>query len=112
MTTASGILTLADSLCHQDRLRKDPDFSREFSQLMDFTQVTEVALTSEDIYRLAKASVFSPHSRRAILVDSDLKFGLARMFETFRDIRGEKGIRVFRRLDEALDWIFDQNTAT
>ena len=53
----------------------------------------------------------APDSRRAILVDSDLKFGLARMFEELRDTMGEKGIRVFRNLDEALDWIFAKDHA-
>ena len=110
MTTGSGVLTMADSLAHQDRLSKDADFSREFSQLMDLTHVTGVALSTEDIRTLAKTAVFSPKSRRAILVDTDLKFGLARMFETFRDFHGEKGIRVFRNLDEALTWVLDHNT--
>ena len=110
MTTGTGVLTLADSLAHQDRLMKDADFSPEFSQLMDLTHVTGVALSVDDIRTLAKATVFSPESRRAILVNNDLKFGLARMFETFRDIRGEKGIRVFRSLDDALAWVLDHNT--
>jgi hypothetical protein len=55
--------------------------------------------------------VRSQDSRRAILVDSDLKFGLARMFEVLRDTMGEKGIRVFRNLDDALDWIFAKDRA-
>ena len=88
----------------------DPDFSPKFSQLMDLTHVTGVALNAEDIRQLAKTNVFSPESRRAILVDNDLKFGLARMFEMFRDFHGEKGIRVFRNLDDALAWVLDQNT--
>jgi len=28
------------------------------------------------------------------------------MFQLFRDNIGEKGIRVFRNLDDALDWVF------
>ena len=110
LTTGSGVLTLADSLAHQDRLSKDADFSREFSQLIDLVHVTEVALTAEDIRQLAKTAVFSSQSRRAILVNNDLKFGLARMFETFRDLLGEKGIRVFRNLNDALAWVLDHHT--
>ena len=44
-------------------------------------------------------------------MDSDLKFGLARMFEVLRDTMGEKGIRVFRNLDDALNWIFAKDRA-
>jgi len=106
MTTHSGVLTIADALGHQEKLPKDPDFDPSFSQLFDVTHVTDVQLTAEDVRRLARTSVFSPDSRRAIVVDSDLKFGLARMFEVLRDTMGEKGIRVFRNLEDALDWIF------
>ena len=31
---------------------------------------------------------------------------LARMFGVFRDNQGEKGIRVFRQLNEVLEWVF------
>ena len=106
MTTYSGVLTIAEALGHQEKLPKDPNFDPSFSQLFDVTHVTDVQLTAEDVRTLARTSVFSPDSRRAILVDSDLKFGLARMFEALRDTMGEKGIRVVRDLDDALDWIF------
>ena len=56
------------------------------------------------------ATVLSGESRRAILVNNDLKCGLALMFEVFRDIRGEKGIRVFRNLDDARAWVVDHHT--
>jgi hypothetical protein len=111
MSTYSGVLTIADALGHQEKLPKDPDFDPSFSQLFDVTHVTDVQLTAEDVRTLARTSVFSPDSRRAVLVDSDLKFGLARMFEVLRDTMGEKGIRVFRNLDDALDWIFAKDRA-
>ena len=111
MSTYSGVLTIADALGHQEKLPKDPDFDPSFSQLFDVRRVTDVQLTAEDVRTLARTSVFSPDSRRAILVDSDLKFGLARMFEVLRDTMGEKGIRVFRNLDDALDWIFAKDRA-
>jgi hypothetical protein len=33
------------------------------------------------------------------------------MFETLREGMGEKGIRVFRNLDDALEWVLDKNIA-
>ena len=44
--------------------------------------------------------------RRAIYVTRDIEYGFARMFEMLRENAGEKGIRVFRNLDDALTWIF------
>ena len=80
MSTASSVLTVADSLAHQDELLKDPDFD-PFSQLMDLTHVTKLEHTSEDVRRVAQRSVFSPNSRRAILVTADVAFGVARAYQ-------------------------------
>jgi len=103
MSTGSSVLTVADSLAHQDELLKDPDFDPTFSQLMDLTHVTKLEHTSEDVRRVAQRSVFSPNSRRAILVTADVAFGVAREFEMLRETLGETGIRVFRELDDALE---------
>lgn len=111
MTTVSGVFTVADVLAHQASLRKHPDFDPSFSQLMDFTHVTSVELKREDVQRVAQESVFSPNSRRALVTNNDAVFGLARMFEMLRENMGEKGIRVFRNLDEALDWVLGKNTS-
>jgi hypothetical protein len=112
ISTGSGVFTLADALAHQEKLRKDSDFDPSFSQLLDFTHVTKVELDAKDVRRLAQTFVFAGDSRRAILVTSDVAFGFARMFEMLRDTLGEKGIRVFRNLDDALDWVLAKNTAT
>jgi hypothetical protein len=106
LSTGSGVLTREDLLGHQERLSRDPDFHPDFSQLSDFTHITKTELTPADVRLAAEKSIFSPHSRRAMVVKDDLQFGLARMFEIHRDLAGETGIRVFRNIDEALDWIF------
>ena len=105
LTTGSGVFTMADCLGHQAKLVQDPDFDPTFSQLMDLTEVETFEVTINDVRKLAQPKIFSPESRRAILVSNDYAFGAARVFEALRDISGEKGIRVFRDLDEALDWI-------
>jgi hypothetical protein len=79
--------------------------------LIDFTHVTNFELEAKGVRRLAQRSIFSPDSRRAILVASDLAFGFSRMFEIYRETAGEKGIHVFRNLDDALDWILAKHSA-
>jgi hypothetical protein len=112
LSTAHGVLTRADVLAHQENLLKDPDFDPGYSQIFDFSQVTAFELSAEEIRGLAKRSVFSPHSHRALIAPSDLGFGLGRMFEMLRENEGELGIRVFRTLEQALDWVFSRhNTA-
>jgi len=109
ITTGSGRITLANALAHQEKLRKDPDFDPRFSQIMDLTRITEFALEANDIRRLAQGTIFFRESRRAIIASSDLVYGFGRMFEILREIVGENGIRVFRDLGEALDWILPKS---
>ena len=108
MSTGSGVLTLADALAHQEKLLKEPDFDPSFSQLVDLTQVTNLEFSSADVRRLAQKSSFSPTSRRAVLVSSDIVYGLSRMYEAFRSISGEKGVRIFRDLNGALEWVLSK----
>ena len=111
MTTASGVFTLADILAHEEKLRLDPDFDPSFSQLLDASHITKLEITSEHIRVLAQDSLFSPNSRRALLVSNDAAFGLARMFEMLRESAGDTGIEVFRSLDEALEWVLSRRAS-
>jgi hypothetical protein len=106
LSTASGVFDLVAALAHQDQLLADPDFDPSYSQLLDYSHVTEVKIDANDIRKLAERSVFWPCSRRAMYVTRDIEYGFARMFEMLRDNAGEKGIRVFRNLDDALTWVF------
>jgi hypothetical protein len=105
MTAATGPFTLADTLDHQQRLVKDPDFEPTFCQLIDLSDITSFDVNAADIRILAQANLFSFPSRRAILITSDVGFGLARIFEVLREFAGETGIKIFRDLDEAFDWV-------
>ena len=111
ITTAVDTFNLADGLAHQEKLAQDPDFDPNFSQIMDFTRVNAVGLKAEDVRKLAQRTIFSPESRRAIIVSTDVLYGFARMFEILRENYGENGIRVFRAFDEALHWILSKNLA-
>jgi len=45
---------------------KCPEFDPTFSQMSDFTQITEVDVTPEDVRLAARNSIFSPQSRRSL----------------------------------------------
>ena len=109
MSSASGVFSMADARSHTEKLSKDPDFDPSFSQIADFTQVTRIELSPDDVRILAQRSLFSPNSRRAFIVPNELAYGLARMFEILRELAGEKGIGVFRTLEEALDWVLSKS---
>lgn len=111
VSTASGFLTAADLSAHQRRLLGDPDFDPSCSQVFDCTAVTGIDFNAEDVGALASRTIFSPHSRRAIVVMTDEQFGLFLMFKMIREGHGEYGIRVFRDRNEAFRWALPEEEA-
>jgi len=108
ISSGSGVVTLADGMAHQQRLLNDPDFDPSFSQIADFAQITQFEISASDLEKLAEKNIFSAQSRRALIVPTDVGFGLGRMFEIMRENLGEENIRIFRNLDEALDWVLSK----
>jgi hypothetical protein len=110
-STASGVITLPEIWAHQEKLDKDPDFDPSFAQLLDVTQVTKLKLSSEDVRRVAESNTLSTNPRLAIVATSNLVYGMARMFQIFREMKGEEKTRVFRDRDEALAWVLGKDDA-
>jgi hypothetical protein len=110
-STASGVITLPEIWAHQEKLDKDPDFDPSFAQLLDVTQVTKLKLSSEDVRRVAESNTLSTNPRLAIVATSSLVYGMARMFQIFREMKGEEKTRVFRDRDEALAWVLGNDGA-
>ncbi|HEY6308039.1 MAG TPA: hypothetical protein VI488_16430 [Candidatus Angelobacter sp.] len=111
VTCAWGACTADDALEFRRQILSDSNFDPTFAQLADFTAVTTIDITPGEVRMLAWVNPFSPDSRRAIVVTNPLAFGLARIFETLRSLRGDRHIRVFRDRQEALAWIFLKDEA-
>jgi len=105
LSRAWGVFSFADAVAHKDQLLNDADFDPTFSQIVDFTQVTEMNLSADEVRAFAQFTVFSSQSRRALIAPENEKFGLSRMFATLRELRGETRIGAFRTPEEALDWV-------
>ena len=105
-STATGTLSYSDIAAHQDRLKNDPDFNPGFDQLFDGTRVTKIALTVEEIQTVARQRVFAAGSRQAFATSSEFAYGMARMFEIYRETAGTgRLVRVFDSLEEAQEWL-------
>jgi hypothetical protein len=102
-----GDVADADLFEHQRRLALDPVFHRDLHQLIDLIGVTNYdGVTTRGIQNAAQRHLYGPHSRRAIVAPDTTTFGLARMFETYRDIAGgEERIRVVRNFEDAWAWL-------
>jgi hypothetical protein len=106
ISTAWGVLTAAEAFSHRDGLASDPEFRPEYDQLIDFTATTKIQMDAENLRSLAQRNFFSSSSRRAVLVNSNVAFGIARMLVTFRELAGAKEeMGIFRDHDEAMRWI-------
>ena len=103
VTTWEGDVTLAENRNFIEALGADPDFDPSLDQLSDARSVT-TAVPSDRLADLARSQVFGSGSRRAIVVDSDLVFGVSRMYQAYTG-QGGPEVRVFRDLEEANSWL-------
>lgn len=101
------MVTDNDLYRNRTALLSDPAFDPGMSQLYDFSEVTEAEITVACIRELAQSSPFTPGSKQAMVVPSDIAFGLARMYGTLSD-RPQDRLRFFRGVEEALVWLDQQ----
>ena len=102
-----GELTDTDLLQGYERLRERPDFSADFDELVDLLGADGRQITADGVRTLARRPPsYSPHARRAVVVPSEMGYGMARMYELMQD--GESGqIRVFRSREDAEHWLLN-----
>ncbi len=105
IVTIHGELTDQGLLEGYDRLVGDPRFRPDYDQLVDLRDARGREVTAQGVQALvARPAEFAPTSRRAIVIRSDLGFGMARMYEILRG--GQAGdVRVFKDLDAAKQWL-------
>jgi hypothetical protein len=111
MAQGRGTLTGLDVFGYQRNVWSLPEVGG-YDELMDMTQVEDIALPStqrvRELARLsAEMDARSTTSRFAIVAPSEFAFGLGRLYEIFRslDDRSTKQVGVFRSLDEALAFL-------
>ena len=103
-TRGFGVVADEELLLHNIDLKADPGFDPTFNQLVDFTEAKDVDILFETIQNIARKRIFALSSRRAIVVNTSLKFGFARMFQNLR-MPEDENIRVFWNLAEARQWL-------
>jgi len=101
---ASTVITEDDFIAHFQQLQADPDFNSDYNHLFDCSRVEKFNINPDSIGRIAQLKLFSPQSKRAVLAGRDLSFGLARMYELYRNIQSDQ-IQVFRDRASAYEWL-------
>ena len=99
-----GVLTDRELLAHVRALTAEPRFAQHFRQLADLRDVTDLQVTASTIREMVRLNPFGAGSRRALVVTSDVVFGMARMYQILRDESPDE-FRIFRKVDGALQWL-------
>lgn len=98
-----GDVTLAEAVQHNDALRSDPAFHPGMNQLSDARLVTST-VTAKGIRALAQTSPFGRGSRRAIVAQTDLVFGVSRQYAL--QTKGDGGeVMLFKDMQFAIEWL-------
>jgi hypothetical protein len=115
--TAHGVITDDEILEYATRMVNDPGIDPGVDQLIDLRGIDAAAVLSDTIRRLAE--IFRDYdpvparAKLAIVASRDVLFGMARMYEVYRD-RDSDSIGVFRDIEEARRWLglLDHSTAS
>jgi hypothetical protein len=99
-----GVLTDRELLVHVRALTADPHFARNFCQLGDLRDVTDVQITAATIREMVRMNPFWAGARRALVVTNDVVYGMARMYQILRDESPDE-LEIFRKMDGALQWL-------
>lgn len=99
-----GALTDGELVAHARALAVDPRFKPHFRQICSFLEVSDVQVTAAGIREMTLLNPFGAGARRALVVKSDVAFGMARMYQIMRDDSPDE-VEIFRDLDRALEWL-------
>jgi hypothetical protein len=90
------------------RIFAEDEWENGFSILLDYREVTEMDVHREEIMSLVSQDKENMHlfdkSKCAVVAESDIVFGLSRMWEALAwDIKATK--MIFRDIDDAVNWL-------
>ncbi len=103
-STFQGVVTKEDILAQVEMFRTDPAFQPSFNHLIDTRGTTRFDVSTDGLRAVSMHSAFNEKSRRAVVAEKDEMFGMARMYEVFREDAPDQ-MTVFRDMAEARRWL-------
>ena len=82
-----------------------------YNEIADFSKADKISLSVEGIKKVGEIASTADRddvkTKFAIVVNSNLAFGLARMYQVYRSFspRANKELRVFKKETDAFEWI-------
>ena len=102
---ASGRVTYRDVVLYYRDLRASLASHPLLSELADLREVSGAEITASEISSLANMAVFGATAKRALVTQSDLVYGLCRMFIAYSSFNAEHNISVFHEMEEGRRWL-------
>ncbi len=103
LSTASESLNANDVDEHRKLLSKDDQFSPAFAHLIDLRSVTDLQISPKGARSLSATPIFGCVTKRAFVVNSDLLYGMSRIFRGWHD--SALHMQIFRSMDDAFRWL-------
>ena len=101
----AGPLTLAEVREVAEKIAAEPEVTAPFVELIDLREARTDAISADDLRQIAAATLDAA-TKRAFVTSDVLTFGLARMFEIYRELhRKPDQIAVFRSITDAEKWL-------
>ena len=94
---------------YQKDIQCDPDYIH-YNEIFDLSKATNIKITVSGLINVGRTASQTDHlfsnKKLALIVSSNMAFGIARMYETYRNmgINTSKKIRVFKNESKALKW--------
>ena len=95
---------------YQKEIQNHPDYIN-YNEIVNLSEVTKINISTEGIKTIgsiaSSTDKYEINAKLAIIVNSTLAFGLARMYEVYRGFskKSLKKIRIFKNEIKALEWI-------
>jgi hypothetical protein len=101
---ATGVFTSREAIWHRETLAATTGFDPAFDHWVDLREA-QIGMTIDEVRDFAFKSVFSSTTKRAFLLSAGMDDYLVNLFDIYREVKGEKGIRVFQEPSRALTWL-------
>lgn len=98
---------------YQEDIQSNPNYF-DYNEVVNLSKVSCIKLTTEGIKKIGEIASSTDkgevNKKLAIVVSSNLTFGLARMYEAYRSFskHATKKISVFKNENEAFEWLQKQ----
>lgn len=110
IAVASGKVADADLIAYQREAWSEPGVAG-YDELLDVTRVQQPEVHRDGLRDAATLAAQMDDTRLsgrfAIVAESDVAYGLARMYQSYRELdrRSVRSVSVFRTMKEALDFL-------